>query len=95
MNSNRSKHFLFAIFFFAVFGNAIPTTNAAPDVAWQEVAPAGEEFFVTMPAQPQVSRGTRLFYLNRDVIVNFAVYALVHDKTLFVIHRMNSQSQRN
>jgi len=76
---------MMVIFSLAVLMTAGSRTNAAPDIAWQEIAPDGEEFFVTMPAPPQISRGTRYFYLNRDVLVNFAVYALVHDNTLLVI----------
>ena len=76
---------MMTIFSLAVLTTAVSQTKAPPDIAWQEIAPDGEEFFVTMPDAPQVSRGTRYFYLNRDVLVNFAVYTLVHDNTLFVI----------
>lgn len=43
-----------------------------PDVTWQEIAPEGEEFSVLMPLAPRVSHGTRYFYLDRHLVVNFA-----------------------
>jgi Gram-negative bacterial TonB protein C-terminal len=85
MRRNRSSLFITAIASLALLLPAASRNKAASDIAWQEIAPEGEEFFVTMPAPPQLSRGTLYFDLNRDVLVKFAVYALVHDDTLFVI----------
>src|SRR5260370_12648988 len=47
-----------------------------------------------MPAAPHVSRGTMYFYLNRDVLVNFTVYSLVHEHTLFVIQSYESSKPK-
>lgn len=73
-----------------------PTVGLDPsDVAWQEIAPEGEEFSVLMPFVPRVSQGRRYFYLNRHVLVNFAVYSLVHDNTLFVIQSYESAKPKD
>ncbi len=34
------------------------------------------------------------FYLNRDVLVNFTVYSLVHEHTLFVIQSYESSKPK-
>jgi len=75
--------------------NEVSHTNASTDLPWQEVSPESEEFSVMMPAPPHVSRGTIYFYLNRDVLVDFTVYSLVHEHTLFVIQSYESSKPKD
>ena len=61
-------------------------SNQRQDTAqWQDFAPEGEEFSVSMPRPPSVSRGTRYAYLDRDVLVSFRIYRVVYQHTLFII----------